>query len=141
MHLPVKKIKEHAKLPTYGHEGDAGADVYSAEDYLILPGKRETISTGVCLATPYGYVGLVWDKSGISTKTGVLTIAGVIDSTYRGEVLIALKNLGEEPFKIEKGMKVAQLLIQPIVSANFSEVTEIDETPRGEGGFGSTGKD
>jgi len=139
MEIQIKRLKPHAKLFSYAHKGDAGADVYSAEEYLLIPGQRRTISTGIAVAIPEGYVGLVWGKSGIASRNGVTTLAGVIDSGYRGEVGIVLANLGEEPFRIERGMKVAQFLIQKVESVEFIEAEELDQTTRGEGGFGSTG--
>lgn len=139
MELKVKRIHEGAKLPVYGLKGDAGMDIFSSMDCVLKEGKVQSISTGIMVAIPKGYVGLIWDKSGISLK-GVHRLAGVIDSGYRGEVKVVLVNLGKEPFVIEKGMKIAQLLLQPVVEARIVEETELEETPRGKGGFGSTGK-
>jgi len=139
MELKIKKTRRDAKIPQYGHKGDAGLDVFSAVDDVL--GKKETkaISAGIKMEIPEGYVGLIWDKSGISLK-GIHRLAGVIDSGYRGEVRIVLTNLGENPFVIEKGMKIAQLLIQPVIDVDVVEVEDLEETTRGENGFGSTGK-
>ena len=138
MKLRVKKIHELAKLPVYGHAGDAGMDLFSVEDLTLEPGQAVPVPTGIQVAISQGYVGLVWDKSGISLK-GVHRLAGVIDSGYRGEIKVVMINLGDEPFVVEKGKKIAQMLIQPVVSAEIIEVDDLDDTSRGEGGFGSTG--
>lgn len=139
MKLKVKRIHEDAKLPLYQHKGDAGLDVFSSIDCVLGKGEVKPIPTGIKVAVPEGHVGLIWDKSGISLK-GVHRLAGVIDSGYRGEVRVVMVNLGDEPFVIEKGMKIAQLLIQPVVELEVIETEDLEETSRGEKGFGSTGK-
>jgi len=139
MKLKVKRIHEDAKLPLYQHKGDAGLDIFSSIDCVLEKGEVKPVSSGIKVAIPEGYVGLIWDKSGISLK-GVHKLAGVVDSGYRGEVKVVMVNLGDEPFVIEKGMKIAQLLIQPINEVEVVEVEELEETSRGEEGFGSTGK-
>ena len=139
MKVLVQKLDPSAKLPSYAYKGDAGMDLFSFVDYELKPGEYFVASTGIKIAIPEGYAGLVWDKSGIATKNHITTIAGVIDSNYRGELKIALTNLGKESYNIKKGEKIAQLLIQPIVSAEIAEVEEFDNTERGEGGFGSSG--
>lgn len=139
MKLKVKRIHEDAKLPLYQHKGDAGLDVFSSIDCVLGKGEVKPVPTGIKLAVPEGHVGLIWDKSGISLK-GVHRLAGVIDSGYRGEVRVVMVNLGDEPFVIEKGMKIAQLLIQPVVELDVIETEDLEETSRGEKGFGSTGK-
>ncbi len=139
MKLKVKRIHEDAKLPLYQHKGDAGLDIFSSIDCVLEKGEVKPVSSGIKVAIPEGYVGLIWDKSGISLK-GVHRLAGVVDSGYRGEVKVVMVNLGDEPFVIEKGMKIAQLLIQPINEMEVVEVEELEETSRGEEGFGSTGK-
>jgi dUTP pyrophosphatase len=139
MELKVKRIVEGAKLPSYHHQGDAGLDIFSAVDCVLEAGTAIAVPTGIKVAIPEGYVGLIWDKSGISLK-GVHKLAGVIDSGYRGEVKVVLVNLGRESFRIEKGMKIAQLLIQPVIEVQVVETDELGETSRGEEGFGSTGK-
>jgi dUTP pyrophosphatase len=138
MELKIKRINPAARLPNYGHPGDAGLDLYSAEDHVLAPGSVFAVSTGIKMAIPRGHVGLVWDKSGISLK-GVHRLAGVVDAGYRGEVQVVMINLGREPFEIKAGMKIAQMLIQPAVSVSILESADLDETSRGEGGFGSTG--
>ena len=139
MKLKVKRIHEDAKLPIYQHKGDAGLDIFSSIDCVLEKGEVKPVSSGIKVAIPEGYVGLIWDKSGISLK-GVHRLAGVVDSGYRGEVKVVMVNLGDEPFVIEKGMKIAQLLIQPINEVEVVEAEELEETSRGEEGFGSTGK-
>ena len=139
MELKVCRIQADAKLPSYGHKGDAGLDLFSAVDLVLKKGQIEAVSTGIKVAIPEWHVGLIWDKSGISLK-GVHRLAGVIDSGYRGEVRVVLVNLSDSSFVIEKGMKIAQMLIQPLSVVNIVEAQELDDTSRGEGGFGSTGE-
>jgi dUTP pyrophosphatase len=140
MEIKILKIDSDVKAPGYANPGDAGMDFYSAEDTVIKPNERKVVRTGVKMAIPEGYAGLVWDKSGLAAKKGIKTMAGVIDAGYRGEVGIVLHNLGNDDFIVEKNMKIAQMLIQPVHSPEVVEVKELDETKRGEGGFGSTGK-
>jgi dUTP pyrophosphatase len=140
MILKIKKLVPDAVLPSYAHPGDAGLDMYANETVIINPGESVKIKTGISIEIPDGYVGLVWDKSGLSTNHKIKTLGGVIDSGYRGESLIGLINLGQEPYTIEKGHKVAQMLIQKIERVDVVEVGELADTTRGAGGFGSTGK-
>jgi len=139
MELKVKRISKEAKLPSYQHKGDAGLDIFAAMGCILGPGEAKAIPTGIKIAVPEGYVGLLWDKSGISLR-GIHRLAGVIDSGYRGEVKVVMVNLGKDLFRVEKGMKIAQLLIQPVTEVNVVETDELGETIRGEEGFGSTGK-
>ncbi len=139
MELKVKKIHPNAKLPQYSHKGDAGLDLFSSVDCVLKKGEVKPVPTGIKMAIPEGHVGLVWDKSGISLK-GVHRLAGVIDSGYRGEVQVVMANLGGESFEVKKGMKIAQLLVQPVQEVNVIETEDLEETSRGENGFGSTGK-
>jgi len=136
--LRVKKIHPEAKLPAYAHAGDAGFDLFSCVDYDLAAGEVKAIATGIQMAIPPGHVGLVWDKSGISLK-GVHRLAGVVDAGYRGEVQVVLVNLGREPYAVKKGMKIAQMLIQPVQAVDVEEAPDLDDTTRGQGGFGSTG--
>jgi len=138
MELKVKRIHPAAKLPVYGHPGDAGLDLFSVEDLTLAPGETKAVPTGIQVAIPPGHVGLVWDKSGISLR-GVHRLAGVVDAGYRGEVRVVMVNLGRDPFPIKSGMKIAQLLVQTAAAVTVVESDDLDETPRGEGGFGSTG--
>jgi len=127
-------------LPVYANKGDAGMDVFSLEDKELKPGERYLFKLGFAMEIPEGYVGLFWDKSGIASKYGIHTLAGVIDSVYRGEFGVVMLNTGDESYEFKKGDKLAQLLIQPIASPELEEVEELSDTHRGEGGFGSTGK-
>ena len=140
MKLAIKKIQPDAILPSYAHQGDAGFDIYALKNTIVAPHERVVISTGISMEIPHGYVGLVWDKSGIATKHGIKTIAGVIDAGYRGEVGIAVLNTSDVPYTFEAGHKVAQMLIQKIEHVDIVEVSELSDTSRGTGGFGSTGK-
>ena len=137
--IKIRKLSPLAVLPRYVHPHDAGLDLYSAETTTILPQERKLISTGIALAIPAGYVGLIWYKSGIATKHGLKTMAGVIDAGYRGEVKILLHNLSQQSYTVEAGSKIAQMLIQPVEQKQIVEVEELDETERGEQGFGSSG--
>lgn len=130
-----------ARLPVYGHPGDAGMDLFAAEEVVLGPGDVKAVPTGVKMAIPGGYVGLIWDKSGISLQ-GVHRLAGVVDAGYRGEVKVVMVNLGKKPYVFKSGQKVAQMLIQPVQAVEVVDVGEDDlaETSRGEGGFGSTGQ-
>jgi dUTP pyrophosphatase len=139
MNIQVKKLHPDAIVPSFAHPGDAGMDLYSVEDMILSPGERRSVPTGIAIALPDGYVSLVWDKSGPSHKFGVKTLGGVLDSGYRGEYLIGLVNLGQEPFEIRKGQKIAQLLIQRVERPEIETVDELGDTSRGAGGFGSTG--
>ncbi|OGD28031.1 MAG: deoxyuridine 5'-triphosphate nucleotidohydrolase [Candidatus Aminicenantes bacterium RBG_13_63_10] len=138
MKLKAQRIHPQAKLPVYGHPGDAGLDLFSCGEASLGPGEVKAVPTGLRLAIPRGFVGLIWDKSGLSLQ-GVHRLAGVVDAGYRGEVRVVLANLGRDVFVVKAGMKVAQLLIQPVQAAEVEEAGELEDTPRGEGGFGSTG--
>ncbi len=138
MELRVKRIHPEAKVPVYGHPGDAGMDLFSVVDHELAPGAVFAVPTGIQVGIPAGFVGLIWDKSGISLK-GVHRLAGVVDAGYRGEVQVVMINLGRESFAIKKGMKIAQMLIQPVSAVTIIESDTLDDTSRGEGGFGSTG--
>lgn len=140
MKIKVKKLHSEAKLPSYAHPGDAGMDFFALENTLIKPGERLVVKTGISIEIPEGYVGLVWDKSGIASKYGLKTIGGVIDAGYRGEVGIAMLNTSNTEYVFESGHKIAQLLIQKVEHAELFEVEELTETARGKSGFGSTGK-
>ncbi len=139
MQLYIKKVRDDARVPTFAHSTDAGMDLYACEDSTILPGVRAQVPTGIACAIPDGYVGLVWDKSGISHKGGLKTLGGVIDAGYRGEVLVGLVNVSDASYTFKKGDKIAQMLIQKIEQPEIVVVEELDDTPRGVGGFGSTG--
>jgi dUTP pyrophosphatase len=138
--IKVKKLRADAIIPKYSHVGDAGMDLYSVEeDFVLKPMERKLISTGLSIELPEGYVSLIWDKSGIAVQ-GIKTMGGVIEHTYRGEYKVILVNLSEKDFEIKKYQKIAQLLIQPITTAEVLETTDLSQTARGTSGFGSTGK-
>lgn len=140
MEIRIQKLHPAAKLPTYAHATDAGMDMYTVETFTLEPGNRRSVPTGIAIAIPAGYVGLIWDKSGIAHTRGIKTLGGVIDSGYIGEIYIGIINVGKEPQLFSVGDKLAQLLIQRIEYPNLVEVDQLDDTPRGAGAFGSTGK-
>ncbi len=139
MKLAVKRLAPSAKLPVFANPHDAGLDLYALESVTLLPHERAQLRTGIALAIPPGYVGLIWDKSGLSHRFGLKTIGGVIDSGYRGEVLVGLINTGSESHTFAPGDKIAQILIQQVEAPEIYEVDELDETVRGAQGFGSSG--
>lgn len=138
--LKFKKLVSDAKSPSYAHPGDAGMDMFASKELTIKKGEAVKVPTGIAMEIPDGYVGLVWDKSGLSTNHGLKTLAGVIDAGYRGEIMICLINLGKEDYTIEKHQKIAQFLIQKIERGDLEEADMLSDTSRGDGGFGSTGK-
>ena len=140
MKIPIKKLHPDAKIPHYAHAGDAGMDLFTVEPFELEPGQRKSVPLGLAVEIPEGYVGLVWDKSGLSHTYGLKNFGGVIDSSYRGEIHAGIMNLSDKFFSFEKGHKIAQLLIQKVEQADFEEVAELSETDRGAGGFGSSGK-
>jgi len=140
MKLKILKIDSEAIIPNYANEDDAGLDLYSAENFILKSGQRRAIETGIKMEIPEGYVGLVWDKSGLAVNDGIKTTAGVVDSGYRGEIKIVLINLSNQDFEIKKGQKIAQMLIQKVEHPKIEIVEFLSESGRGEGGFGSTGK-
>lgn len=143
MQLPVKRLDPDLPLPSYAHPGDAGLDLFSAHDTVIAPGGRELIATGVALAIPDGYAGFVQPRSGRALSEGLsfANTPGLIDSHYRGEIKVIAVNLDpHRPIHVLRGEKVAQLVIQRVERVKVAEVNELGETPRGEGGFGSTGR-
>ncbi len=141
MKVNVKKLSENAKLPAYGSEYAAGADLYAAEPVCIAPGETAFVHTGIAVELPAGTVGLVYARSGLACKQDLAPAnkVGVIDCDYRGEVLVALHNHGHETRSVERGDRIAQLVIAPYYTAAFAEAEELSETVRGAGGFGSTG--
>lgn len=140
MKLKIQRISD-VPLPNYAHPGDAGLDLYSAEDYVLKAGERKLISTGVKIAVPLGYEAQIRPKSGLAVKYGlsIVNTPGTIDSGYRGAVGVICINHGQEDIKIEKNKKIAQMIINKVENAEIEEVDELDDTSRGEGGFGSTG--
>lgn len=140
----VRKLKDSAILPTYGSAEAAGADLYACLDapVTIAPGASVFVPTGLAMEIPKGYVGLIYARSGLACKRGLAPAnkVGVIDSDYRGEFIVVLHNHGDAPQKIDHGERIAQLVISPVFTPGFQEVTELSDTQRSAGGFGSTGK-
>lgn len=142
----IKQTNEHAMVPTYGTAGAAAADLYACipdqGEVTIAPGETVVIDTGIAMAIPYGYVGLMFPRSGCATKRG-LTLAncvGVIDSDYRGSIGVALHNQSKTPQTVQHGERISQIAIMPFDMSYFCIVDELPDTERGAGGFGSTGK-
>ena len=140
----IKKLDDNAIVPTYGSPYAAGADLYACSDNTleIAPHETKLIHTGIAMEIPVGYAGLIYARSGIATKRGLAPAnkVGVIDCDYRGEIMVALHNHSEKVQTIENGERIAQLVIAPYITADFLVSDELDETVRGDGGFGSTGK-
>jgi dUTP pyrophosphatase len=137
--LPAS-VEPGGHLPEYATAGAAGADLRASAAVEIPPGQRAAVPTGLRLQIPRGHVGLVWPRSGLAVRHGIDTLAGVIDSDYRGEVRVVLVNHGPEPFSIAPGERIAQLLLQRVKRARFTAVSALEDTDRGGGGFGSTGR-
>jgi dUTP pyrophosphatase len=146
--INIKKIDENAKIPTYGSEFAAGADLYAVihneeNKVEILPGETAFIDTGIVMEIPNGYVGLVYARSGLSCKQGLAPAnkVGVIDSDYRGNIMVALYNQSNETRVVSEGDRIAQIIIQPVEQFGFKVTENLSNTVRGNGGFGSSGKD
>ena len=139
----IKKLNESAKIPTYGSEYAAGADLYACIDDTceINPGETKLIKTGIALEVPVGYAGLIYARSGLASKKGLAPAnkVGVVDADYRGEIMVALHNHSNETRIVEPAERIAQFVITPYLKANFDLVDELNDTTRGSGGFGSTG--
>lgn len=140
MKIKVKRLDDTLKNVGYAKEGDAGFDLYTREEITLEPMVQKIVPTGVALEIPVGYVGLVWDKSSIAIKNGLKVLGGVIDSGYRGEVMVGMINLGSEPYTFSKGEKVAQMIIQKFEHAEFEITETLSDSHRGDTGFGSSGK-
>ena len=142
MKVNVKKLKEEAKLPVYGSAFAAGADLYAVEKVQINANETKFVHTGIAVELPQGTVGLIYARSGMACKQDLAPAnkVGVIDSDYRGEIIVALHNHGKEVRYVEAGDRIAQFVIAPYYTAEFCEAEELSETVRGGGGFGSTGK-
>ena len=144
MDVSVKKLKENAILPTRGSEAAAGADLYACleEAVTIAPHETKLIPTGLAMELPLGWAGLVYARSGLASKRDLAPAnkVGVIDSDYRGQVMVALHNHSQEDQVVNPGERVAQLVITPVFTPGFREVDDLSETDRGSGGFGSTGR-
>ena len=138
--IGIKKLSEDAIVPTRANDTDAGGVLYVPHDFLLPHETRALVPTDISMAIPTGYVGLIWDRSGVAVKKGIHRFAGVIDSGYRGEVKVCLWNSSEWDVHFRKGERIAQILFQAIPECDLIEVEELDTTERGEGGFGSSGK-
>lgn len=136
--ITFQKTSDQAKIPEVAYEHDAGFDLFSAEETTLAPGERKTVATGLKMAIPTGYAGLIWDKSGVA-KNGIKTTGGVIDSGYRGEVLVSLINLSQDNYEIKSGQKIAQMLIQKVEAVELLEGNVEYDSERGGGSFGSSG--
>jgi dUTP pyrophosphatase len=137
--LKIKRLNKELDIPEYINESDVGFDLRAAENKKIYPGAQETVKTGIIIEIPQDCVGLIRDRVGIVTKMNVHTVAGTFDSAYRGEVSVVLVNLAEEEVLIEEGMRIAQMIILPVIKPKIIEVKELKDTSRGDNGFGSTG--
>ncbi len=140
--MRIEIVADDASRPTYARPGDAGADLRATEDIELAPGERRLVGTGVRIAIPEGHVGLVTPRSGLAARVGlsIVNSPGVIDSGYRGEIKVCLVNLDPQiPVSLAAGDRVAQLLIMPFVTADFVPTDTLDDTQRGQGGYGSTG--
>lgn len=140
MNINIKKLTENAIIPRYAMPWDAGADLYSIEDFILPKRSFGIVSTGISIQIPIGYVGLVHPRSGLASKgITVMNAPGTIDAGYRGEIKVILANHTDLDYNISMGDKIAQLVIQEVIEARFIEVQELEESDRGKGGFGSTG--
>jgi dUTP pyrophosphatase len=141
--LPVRRLDPDLPLPAYAHPGDAGADLRAAEEVVLPPGGRAVVRTGMAVAVPDGFAAFVHPRSGLAAGHGITLVnaPGTIDAGYRGEVKVVLLNTDPaQPFKVSRGDRIAQLVVQPVARVCIVEVDELPPTPRGDGGFGSTGR-
>ena len=142
LHVPVTRLDPGLPLPSYAHPGDAGADLRTTVDVVLAPGERALVPTGVALALPEGYVGLVHPRSGLAARHGlsIVNTPGTVDAGYRGEIKVLLVNLDpHEPVELRRGDRVAQLVVQRVERVGFDEVDALPDSSRGAGGYGSTG--
>lgn len=140
--VPVRRLHEAAVLPSYAHPGDAGADLYAVAEVTLAPGERALVGTGLALAVPDGWVGLVHPRSGLANRHGVTIVnaPGTVDAGYRGELMVNLVNLDpRESFSVRPGDRIAQLVLQRVANATFAEVDSLPDSVRGENGHGSSG--
>ena len=141
--LPVRRLDPDLPLPAYAHPGDAGADLRAASDVVLPPGGRATVGTGMAIAVPEGFAAFVHPRSGLAAGHGITVVnaPGTVDAGYRGEVRVVLLNTDPtEPFTVRRGDRIAQLIVQPVTRVRFLDAAELPPTPRGGGGFGSTGR-
>jgi len=137
--IKIKRLDKDLELPSFAYEGDAAFDLRSCADAVLAPGDMKIIRTGIAMAIPLGYRGIIKDRSGLAAKHGLESAAGVIDSGYRGEVGVVMRNHSSEEFRIEKGMRIAQMKIEEAPSLGIVEVEDLEDSQRSEGGFGSSG--
>ncbi|OOM73493.1 dUTP diphosphatase [Clostridium sp. BL-8] len=139
--LKIKRIHDKAIIPNYAHEGDAGLDLYSVEELVLNPGERGLIHTGIQIELPANTEAQIRPRSGLALKNGITTLnsPGTIDEGYRGEIGVILINHSNEVFKVEQGMKIAQMVIKPVFKVNIVETSELSDSERSENGFGSSG--
>lgn len=139
--LRVKLLNKDAKMPEYAHEGDAGLDLFSTVETVVQPGESALIPTGISIQLPPGTEAQVRPRSGLALKHQItlLNTPGTIDAGYRGEICVIIINHGKVPFQVEKGMKIAQMVVKPVITVQVERVEEIESSARGAGGFGSTG--
>lgn len=140
MKIKIKRLNPEAILPTYAHPGDVGLDLYALADHTLTPGERHVFDLGFAMEFDSGYAAIVKDKSSLPKNGGIHTMGGVFDAGYRGEYNVQLINLGQEPYEIKKGNKIAQLIIYPVIIADLEETDALSDSSRGDGRFGSTGK-
>lgn len=140
MELLVRRLRKDAALPSFAKKGDAGLDLAVSETVEFLPGERKAVPTGLQIAIPKNHVGMIKDRGSVSYHKGLHCLAGVFDTGYRGEWKIILVNVGKEKVVLEKGVRMAQVLILPLASVEVVEVEELDKTERGANGFGSSGE-
>jgi dUTP pyrophosphatase len=141
MQIPLKRLDSDLPMPRHAHGGDAGVDLYAREPVTLAPGAFGIVPTGVAVAIPEGFVGLVAPRSGLAAAHGISVVnsPGIVDSGYRGEIKVILINQGTSEVAFERGDRIAQLVVAPFVEQDLIEVDELPESPRGEGGLGSTG--
>lgn len=139
MQIRIQRLDKGVELPKYHYQHDIGLDLPAGENVVIGPGQKVVVKTGLKIAIPENHAGLIWDRSGLAAKNSITTLGGVLDPGYRGELKVIMVNLGKESFKVEKGMRIAQMLVQPVANLPMVEVEELDDTHRGEKGFGSSG--
>lgn len=142
MKIPLLLLDRALSPPRHAHEGDGGVDLRARESVVVDPGTRFAMPTGVAVAVPDGFAGLVTPRSGLAARHGVtvLNAPGLVDAGYRGEIEVILANLGDEPYRVERGDRIAQLVVVPVAVQEYEIVDTLPDSDRGEGGFGSTGR-
>jgi len=139
--IPIQRLDDGLPVPAHAHPGDGGVDLYARDAVHLEPGERAAVATGIAIAIPVGFAGLVTPRSGLAARYGISVVngPGLVDSGYRGEIKAVLVNLSTDPFEIERGDRIAQLVVVPVAVQDFVEVAELPGSSRGSGGFGSTG--